>query len=307
MLQNVFTVGTQVVILFVLIAVGFGANKAKIINDKTVAGMTDLILYIVTPCVIINSYQREFDPAMLKALIIAAAASIASFALNIVIAHLAIRDKDKRREKVLRMGVVFSNCGYMSLPLQSALLGSEGVFYGATYVALFNIVLWTYGAAVMSGDVRSISMKKILFNPGIIGTVFGVGLFISSVALPSVIREPISYLAALNTPIPMMIIGYRLASASLKIKGFNAYLAMFLRLIATPLIFLLGLYMFGIGGALAVSLTVAVSAPCAAATTMFSEKFGGDTSLSAAMVSVTTIISVITMPLIVGLASLISS
>ncbi len=305
MTENILIVGTQVIILFVLIAVGFGCAKAKLLSDGAVKSIIDFLLYIVTPCVIVHSYQRDFDPAMLKGLGITFAASLLSHAATIVIAHLFIHDKDKRRENVLRFGAVFSNCGYMSLPLQNALLGADGVFYGATYIAVFNIVMWTYGVFLMDGGVRSISLKKAFINPGIIGTAAGLLVFVLSLRLPQVISEPIGYLAALNTPLPMIVIGYHLASARFNIKGAGTYAAMFVRLIISPLIMLGGLYLCGIRGTILVACVIAASAPCAAATTMFAEKFGGDTTLSAACVSITTLLSVITMPLIVALATVI--
>lgn len=305
MIDNIFTVATYVIILFVLIGTGFVCNKTKILSAEGVKSMTDFVLYIVTPCVLISSYQREFSMDMMQGLIITVIASLASFALNILIAHLTVHDADKRREKTLIFGSVFSNCGYMSLPLQSAMLGADGVFYGATYIAIFQIMLWTYGVMVMSGDFKNISIKKILINPGIIGTVLGLAVFIFSVKIPFVISEPINFLAALNTPIPMVIVGYHLADASLKIKGANAYLSIILRLIVSPVIMLLGLYLFGVSGTVTVACVIAASAPVAAAGTMFAEKFGGDTGLSSAMVSLTTLLSVITMPIIVGIATMV--
>ena len=305
MIDNILTVATYVIILFVLIGTGFVCNKTKILSTEGVRSMTDFTLYIVTPCVLINSYQREFGADMMKGLIITIIATVVSFAANILIAHLTVHDKDKRREKTLRFGTVFSNCGYMSLPLQSAMLGADGVFYGATYIAIFQIMLWTYGVMVMSGDFKNISLRKILINPGIIGTVLGVAIFIFSVKIPFVISEPISFFAALNTPIPMVIVGYHLADASLKIKGANAYLSMVLRLIVSPVIMLAGLYLCGISGTVTVACVIAASAPVAAAGTMFAEKFGGDTGLSSALVSVTTLLSVITMPIIVGIATMV--
>ncbi len=305
MTENILTVGTQVVILFVLIAVGFGCAKAKLLSDSAVKSIIDLMLYIVTPCVIVHSYQRDFDPAMLEGLGITFAASLLSHAVTIAIAHLFIHDKDKRRENVLRFGAVFSNCGYMSLPLQNALLGADGVFYGATYIAVFNIVMWTYGVFLMDGGVKSISLKKAFINPGIIGTAAGLLVFLLSLKLPQVISEPIGCLAALNTPLPMLVIGYHLASAKFNIRGAGPYVSMIIRLIISPLIMLGGLYICGIRGTIPVACVIAASAPCAAATTMFAEKFGGDITLSAACVSITTLLSVITMPLIVALATVI--
>ena len=305
MLENVFTVGNYVLILFVLIAIGFVCNKTKILTSASLKEITNLVLYIVTPCVIINSYQREFDINMLRGLLITVVASVLSFALNILLAHLFVKDNDKRREKTLRFGAVFSNCGYMSLPLQEAMLGETGVFYGATYIAVFQIMLWTYGVIVMSGSVKNISVKKIFINPGVLSTALGIVLYVFSVSIPFTVLEPIKYLAALNTPIPMVIVGYYLAQASLRLKGVSAYVSLVLRLIASPIIMIAILLCLGISGDIAIACTIAASAPVAAATTMFCEKFGGDTTLSATFVSVTTILSIITMPLVVAVAAMI--
>ena len=304
MLNNIITVGPQVLILFVLLGVGVVCNKLKIFGTKTLKELTTFVLYIVTPCVIINSYHRDFDKSMLKGLIITLVAALLSYAVNIIITHLCVKDKDKKRESVLRFGAVFSNCGFMSLPLQEALLGADGVFYGATYVAVFNIMLWTYGAFVMSGDKRVMSLKKIFINPGIIGTFIGLLFFIFPVTLPKVLHEPVKYLAALNTPIPMIIIGYHLADANLKIKGVPVYVSMFIRLVIAPLLFIFGMYFAGFKGTILTAGAIAVSAPFAAANTMFSEMYDRDTPLSAATVSLSTLLSVITMPVIVGIAAM---
>jgi len=109
MLGNVLMVGNNVLVLFVLIMVGYICNKIKILSETAVKDMTNFVLYIVTPCVIINSYQREFDKQMLIGLVITLVASVVSFAINILLAHLLLKDNDKRREKTLRFGTVFSN------------------------------------------------------------------------------------------------------------------------------------------------------------------------------------------------------
>ena len=305
MFENMLMVGSYVFILFILIGVGFCTNKLKILSKTSVRDMTNFVLYIVTPCVLINSYQREFDKTMLAGLGITLIAAFLSFAINILIAHLVIHDKDKIREKTLIVGSVFPNCGYMSLPLQGALLGQEGIFYGATYIAVFQIMVWTYGVYEMSRDAKMISFKKILVNPGVMGTLIGLFMFLFSIKLPFVIKEPISYLAALNTPIPMVIVGYHLANANLKIKGLNSYLAIFLRLVVSPVIMILGFMLFGISGAVAVACVIAAAAPTAANTTMFSEKFGGDTEHSATMVSMATLLSIITLSIVVGISTII--
>ncbi len=305
MFENIFTVGTQVIILFMLVLIGFVSNKTKMFSPKTIKEVTNFVLYIVTPATIINSYCREFDKQMFTMLLIAIAASFVSFALFIAIAHLIIQDKDKERERVLRFGAVFSNAGFMSLPLQEAILGQIGLFYGAAYVAVFNVVLWTYGSLHMSGDKKNISLKSVFINPGVIGTVIGMTVFVLSIKLPSIIYQPVKYIAALNTPVPMVVLGYHLANSTFNLKGTSVYVSLFLKHIIMPVIMFVGLYILGITGDMLTSLVISVSAPCAAATTMFAEKYNRDTSLAASFVSLSMVLSIITMPIMVGIAMMI--
>lgn len=116
--------------------------------------------------VIVQSFMRRFDPSMLRGLLAAGAAALAVHVVSILIAHLVFRDKDEARRRVLRFCTVFSNAGYMALPLQSALLGETGVFYGAAYVAVFNLVLWSYGLVTMSGEKTGLSAKSCCSTRG---------------------------------------------------------------------------------------------------------------------------------------------
>ena len=119
--SSIFSVGQQVLILFILISVGFVCAKTKLLQSGAIPGINNLLLYTVTPCVIIEWFHREYQPDMLLSLGYAALAAAAAHLINIAAASLLVRDKDKSREAVLRFGTVFSNCGYMALPLQDAL------------------------------------------------------------------------------------------------------------------------------------------------------------------------------------------
>ena len=304
MINNILTVGTQVIILFILIGVGFVCNKVKMLTPRTLKELTDFVLYIVSPCVIISSYYRDFDKSMLNGLLLTLFLAFLSYVISIALAHLTVKDADKNKESVLRFGAVFSNCGFMSLPLQQAILGADGVFYGATYVAVFNIMLWTYGAFLMSGKKESMCFKNIIINPGVIATIIGIILFVLPIKIPIIIYEPIKYLSALNTPVPMIIIGYHLMQSNI-LKGFTdlkEIFAMAIKLLFYPLIALGVLYLFGVRGTMLVSSVISCSAPTAAITTMFSAKYGADTSLSVNMVSLSTVLSLATMPVVITLA-----
>lgn len=295
---------SQVTILLILIIVGFILAKSSILTETGTKCMTDIVLYTVTPCVIIKSFIRKYDSSLLKGLIFSFVIAFLAHTLFIFLSKLLFKNCKETQKRVLQFGVIFSNCGYMALPLQQALLGDLGVFYGSSYIAIFNLFTWSYGILLMSGDKKYLSPKKLVVSPGIIGLAVGLIIFLLSIPLPTVITEPISYIASLNTPLPMIIIGYHLANSNFLegLKNLNCLLAIFTKLFAFPLLALLFMYLCGVRGTLLVSSIICCSAPAAAINTMFSAKFGCDTSLSVNLVSVSTVLSLISMPILITLA-----
>lgn len=206
----------------------------------------------------------------------------------------------------MQFSVIFSNCGFMSLPLQKAILGDDGWFYGSVFVAVFNIFVWTYGLVSMSGDRKQLSLKKLAFNPGIFGVVVAIILFVCKINLPYIISQPIAYLSDLNTPLPMLIIGFYLSKADFK-KAFTdmgIYAAVAVRLLVIPVISAIVMSLFRIDSTIIVAFIIASSAPTAATTTMFAAKFSRDVDLSVGVVASTTVVSVITMPLVVAFSQM---
>jgi len=304
MIESFLVVGQQVLILFILIAIGFAGGKLKFITKEGVSCITDIMLYIVTPCVIVNACQKEFDSVLLAGFFKAFLAAIAAHLISIVLSRLFIKSRDEARKRVLQFGVVFSNCGFMSLPLLDALLGQEGVFYGASYIAVFNLLFWSYGLLLMDKGHSKLSIKKLILNPGTLPVIIGLIFFFCSYRLPSLIGTPVSYLSALNTPLPMLVIGYYISNLKLSglFKGADEFAMLFLRLIASPLLLLALLYLLGIRGPLLIACIVSASAPVAASSTMLSVKFNADAKLSAGTVVISTLFSIVTMTLIVGAA-----
>ncbi|MCH5303751.1 MAG: AEC family transporter [Ruminococcus sp.] len=305
MLSNVLVVAEQVAVLFILIALGFVSGKSGLINESGAKYLTNVVLYLATPCVMINSFQKVgYSPELILNLGICALCAVMIQGLSIFVSRAIFRNKDEERRVVLRFAVVFSNCGFMSLPLQQALLGDKGVFYGSVFVAVFNILVWSYGLVDMSGDKENFTVKKLILNPGILGAFGAALLFFLQIHLPEILLSPIQYIAALNTPIPMLVIGFHLTRFSVKksIGDLGIYAAVLVRLIAIPICALLIMKLFGVSGDILAACTVAASAPVAATTTMFATKFNRNVDLSVGLVSISTILSIITMPVIIALS-----
>lgn len=308
MLEQITTVATQVIILFILIGVGFACGKAKMFNDDSISGLTSFTLHFVTPAAIVDSFCREFQPELLNGLLIVLGTALFAHVAGIGLSALLIRDKDASVQRILRFGAVFSNCGYMGLPLLGAVLGSIGVFYGAGYVIIFTLMSWTYGLVAVSGNRHEISLKKLLINPGTISSVIGLVIFLFSVKLPTILYMPIHYLGALNTPVPMVIVGYLLSKVDLLgiWKKTPYYVTSFVRLILIPFVTFAVLYILGIRGEVLVSCILSVSVPSAALTTMFAVRYKQDTTAGSSIISMTTLLSLITLPLIIGLVQYVS-
>lgn len=308
MLQNFLIVGQQVLVLCCLMALGFICNKVHWLDEKAVKSITNIVLFFVTPCLIINSFSRELDPSLVNGLIVATVVALLTFGVSIAFAHLCIKDKDKDVERVYRYASIFGNCGFMALPLEYALLGDVGTFYGTAFIAVFNLVVWTYGVWLMSGDKANIKLKSLFVNPGLIGTIVGIIILITGFRFPTVISATIGYMADLNTPLPMIIIGYYLGNLSFKniVSNKKQYLIAFYRLLLIPSIMLAMMHFAHVDPVVMVVCTIASAAPTAANTAMFATLYGKDAELGAQLMSVTTLLSLITLPLLVAFAQFIS-
>ncbi len=304
MFSSLTSVATQVAVLFILIGIGFLCSKKDIFDEHTIKHFTHFILYFVTPTVIINSFNREYDPLLVKKLLVSSGCAVLAHALAIALSYILIHDREQAKRAVLRYGVIFSNCGYMALPLQNAILGSEGVFLGTAYIGIFNLITWTYGLVLMSGSFREINIRKVFINPGIIGIAAGLLIFLTPFKLPVILASPIQHLANLNTPLPMFIIGFYLA----QIKSFavlrdpKIILGIAMRLILCPLSVMGVMFLLGIRDNILPCMVIASSAPTAANTTMFAAKYEKDTQVSVTMVAMSTLFSILTMPVLVTLA-----
>lgn len=304
MLQSFLTVGQQIVTLYLLLVVGFVLGKVRLLDDHAATAMSNLVMYVVSPCMMVVAFQRPLEQTTLHNFGVVTGVSALLHAVFIAVALLLIRDKDRDRQGCLRFAAVLSNCGFMSYPLMAALLGSVGVFYGSAYVIVFTVISWTWGVYALTGDHRQLRLKPLLLNPGVISVAVAMVLYLAQIALPETLLVPIDYLADLNTPLPMLVVGYQLSHADFRaaLRGASSWVTLALRLVVLPLVSLGICLALNVSHDLTLVLLIATSAPPAALLSMFAARFGRDTALTSSLVSVQTAISAVTMPVMVGLA-----
>lgn len=310
-MQNLATVSLQVGILFALMAVGAICRWRRLTDESSIKGFVNLLILVVTPCLIVDVFQRPFERAMLGSFALAFLLAFLAHVAVILVAR-ATANGDERTRPVLRVATVFSNAGFMGLPLEYAILGAEGVFYGIVYVVMFNVFMWSWGLHEMRGAAKDgpglnwRTLRPMIVNPGTIGVGLGLPLFLFSVQLPAALREPVHLLAGLNTPLAMLVIGHYLAGADFRrvVKMPSAHLAAFIRLVAYPLavVGVLWLFRAHLDRTMMLAVVIPAAAPVGAMVTMFAAQFGRDVDLSVGLVSGTTLLSIVTMPPIIAFA-----
>lgn len=298
-------VASQVAIMLLLIISGLVASKLKWISENGVSQMINILFYLVTPAVIINSFLSvEYSSDRLVSLAVMAGCAILIHTIGIVVSWIFYRKEEVSKKSVLRCTVIFSNCGFMCLPLAAALFGDIGVFYVSVYVVMHNVLIWTVGVSLF--EKGAMSIKKALINPGTIGVIIGLPLFIFDVPVPEILSGTVGSLASLNTPMAMIVLGFYLSCTAPRIqKGDGKLLfCMLLRLLAVPAIGLLLLWLLPIPADVFAACMLPACAPAASNVTMFASKFGGDVDSASRMVSVSTLLSILTIPLFMTLAQL---
>lgn len=300
-------VASNVLVMLFLMLIGYIFTKKGIFTSEGIKQMTELALRVAVPCLIINSYQREFNLEMAKNLGFAMLFTLAIHIVYMVIVTIVFKKREDKKDRISKFGAIYSNCGFMALPLIQAIYGDEGVFYAVAYVTVFNILYWTHGVYIYTKDIKQLSLKKIIFNPGVLGAIIGITLFIARITLPVPIGKTIGFMASINTPIPMIVLGTYLVNLNIKqtLKNGSLWAVTLLRLIILPIITMFVLKLLGWEDIISMPLILASASPVAAVATLFAVRYNLDSEYSTQAVSFTTLLSVITIPLVMMLSTII--
>lgn len=313
MVVNVGALFMQVLLLAMMLVPGVLIRKMRWGDDGFAKGISNLILYAAQLALIISPFIRAYDKSLLSGIIGVFFISFFAHILFYIVAVLLIPGANSKLKQVLRFGIVFSNAGYMGIPLIEAVLGSEAAIYATIYNISFNLFMWSLGRYIYTCDRKYVSPLKMFINPAAVAVYIGLVIFFLPIEtyIPPVIISAIDMLKGLVAPLSMILVGYHMAGANFKnlFKSGSLFFAIFIRLIVCPVVLFLLLKLLSVTGiyhnvtAVTVAL-LAASTPAATSTSMLAEKHDGDTETSGMLVPVSTVLAVITMPLVALLLNL---
>ena len=205
----------------------------------------------------------------------------------------------------MRFAVIFSNAGFMGIPLISAVLGQGAVFAVTAFVALLNVLQWTYGQAILTKNWKSCSPRAIFTSPLVISFALGIVVFFLRIPAPALLKQCLGGISALNAPLAMIVLGAYLAEGRLLdvFTDWRLYAVSAVRLLLIPVLTVF-LFRFFPNGDMRTAVLIAAAAPIGANVAVYAGRIGDDYPYAARTVCLSTILSVVTMPLIVSLAEL---
>ena len=305
MLESLFVVGGSVLTLFLLMSVGFLFGRMGLLSGDTLSQVSRILLYVVTPCIMLTSFEVERTAENQAQLLAALAAMAGLYVAYMLLSQVLFPRAGEAHQGIMRFAAVYGNAGFMGLPLIQSVMGDEAMMVAVVGLGIFNAVSWTQGRALIGGR-KGVSLKKLALNPGIIGFVGGLLLYFTGWRFPGPLDSAVAYLGSLNTPLAMVVIGGQMAQADL-VKVFSTrklYLVSAVKLLAVPMLTALALLPFRPDPVIYVAAVILAGCPTAGATSLFAQSMGKDAALAAQQVTLSTLLCVVTLPVMASLAQL---
>lgn len=302
-----FLIALSTVLVMLFYAVpGFIMVKTKLVPESGISNFAKLLMYVCQPALIIYSFlQVEFSLGLLWQMLFVFVFVLVILAVVILLCHFVIFRKKSNDVKfrIYTLSLCFSNCAFMGVPILEALLPDypKAVAFSAMFSLAMNIIGWTLGSAVITNDMKYMSVKKIILNPAVIAVIVALPLFVTGVKLPENIESMITLLGRMTTPLCMLIMGMRLATVSFRSTFARPaqYVIIALKQILLPLLALAILYFIPVEHDLKISLYIMFACPVASVVLNFAEMLGEGQEHAANLVLLGTVLSALTIPLMV--------
>lgn len=291
-----------VISLFLIILVGGYAAKKRIITKEINKGLTNILLKITLPCLVVSSFIFDLSDELKDNIIRCFIYSPLVLIISIVISYILLIPIKGEKKIIIQFANVFSNCGFIGFPIVFSIYGNEGVIYASIFNLFFTAFLWTYGVILFNGKMKREDIKKVLLNPAIVAVFIGLIIMIFGFDIPSVLSSTLDLVGNMTSPLSMIIVGVILGNAKIisYLKDKTIYYSAFLKLIIMPCILILISRLLKDTSLVIKTLIIVTAMPAAAMTSILAESFDKESEYSAVIVFITTLFSVITFPILLN-------
>lgn len=290
--------------MLIILILAFICYKRKIVTQEGNKSLSNLLLMVVNPCMIIIAYQTDYDAKLVKGLLVSFVVAFAAHIIGILIARILVPEKNNPNYYLDRFGAVYSNCGFIGIPLIYSVLGNRGVFYLTAYMTVFNVLSWTHGLSLLQNKFSLKQLKEGLLSPMIISTFIAMILFFIQFKIPDTVLASVEYISDMNTPLAMLVAGFSVAQADLKkiFANIHIYWVSTLKLFIFPLAVTLFLFLFRVDYDIAYTTLIAAACPTAATMTMMAIRYDRNYTYASEIFAFTTVLSMVTIPVITLIA-----
>lgn len=301
----------QMLLLFLLMAAGFIADKCKVMNADLNRGLSKLVLNVTLPAMVLAAVLKADHSLETAQVFVLLGVAVGLYVFLIPLGYLftkllAVKDGEKG---VYRYSFIFGNIGFMGFPVVAAIYAGDAVmavFYASFFQLPFCFLNYTLGVHLMAGeDAPKRPLWKAALQPGVIVPIVGLALYLLNVSMPDVIVGTADKLGSITTPASMLIIGATVAEMPLKnvFVTWRLYPATVIKIALLPGLFwaLLRLLHLPLDPIMLGVAVIMAAMPTANSSTMLCHTYGGDAELAASSVVVTTIASVVGVPLLAWL------
>lgn len=297
----------QMMVLFIIMMIGFVCRRIGLIRAEGSKMLSGIVVNVANPALILSSSANKESSIQGKELVITLGLAVCFYLIFLVLAEIVPRVLRVSKEDlgVYKAMTVFSNIGFMGFPLLSAMYGSEALLYASLFTIPYNILIYTYGVSSMSKEDKdkeqksSIPWSKI-FNIGVIFSIIAVVLYLTKLPVPTVITDAAGTLGNLTAPLSMVVIGDAMSQMKIKELITDKKLMLFtgIKLLVIPIAGLFFIKHLNLSPMLTGVCMVMLSTPVGSMTAMLAQQYDGNYELASKGVAVTTLLSVITMPIV---------
>lgn len=303
--MTLFTVFFQMLALLIMIGAGYYMSRKGMLDEHTNSHMSTMLVNVFNPMLIVSSAIGAVGQVSGDALILGGTIAVGMFALFIVIGMFVTPhfDRDPEQKKLFQAMFVFSNVGFIGIPVVSSILGPEYVVYVTEFMLVYSIVFYTYGVALLSGKFNLSSLKSMV-NPGTVFSIIALLIVVFSIELPGFLKTAVTYLGNVTSPMALVAVGFSLAHSDVRKIFLQPRLYVFsaVKLLILPLIMLPVLRLIVGGTDLLPLCMVMFGMPAGNLPLIFATERGMDCTACSAIIIMTTVLCVFTIPVLMAVA-----